>query len=103
MQAERQLVERVSVRTLVNYVSLGCVVPIIASPNGEIIFGLGSGLLQPQLLYPPIGSFGYIDLVIGRTGERMRAGELAEIAPGPANHTQNFAIERDFEDAPRKS
>ena len=55
--------------------------------------------MEHQLLYPPIRRLGSVDFVLRGTRERMRTGELAEIASRPANHAQNLAIECHLEDA----
>src|SRR5262245_58911375 len=58
--------------------------------------------LQQQLLHPPVGGLGRIDLILRRAGELMRAGELLQVASRLADHAQHLALERDLEDPPRK-
>src|SRR5262245_31168444 len=58
--------------------------------------------LQQQLLHPPVGGLGCIDLVLRGTGELMRAGEFLQVASGLADGAEHLALERDLEDAPRE-
>src|SRR5258706_2071344 len=58
--------------------------------------------MQQPLLYAPIGGLGDVDLVFGRAGEGMGAGELLEVAPRAADHAKHLAVERKLKDPPRK-
>src|SRR4030095_9301465 len=58
--------------------------------------------LQQQLLHPPVGGLGRIDLIPRRAGELVRARELLQVTSRLADHAQHLALERDLEDAPRE-
>ena len=47
---------------------------------------------QDDLLHAPVRAFRDIDFVLGRTGERVGAGELLEIASRTADHAQYLAV-----------
>src|SRR5215467_7756164 len=57
--------------------------------------------VQNQFLYPPVRSLRSIDLSFRRTRELMDAGKLFELASGAADHTQDFAFQRHFEQPAR--
>src|SRR5262249_21222978 len=73
-----------------------------ARPNETRRSASSLSRLQQQLLHPPVGGLGRIDLVLRRTGELMSAREFLEIAAGLADHAQHLAFKRDFEDAARE-
>ena len=56
-------------------------------------------LVQNQLLHAPISGFRGVHFVFRGARELMSSGKLAELASGPANHTEDFAVERNFEDS----
>src|SRR5438093_9255235 len=56
---------------------------------------------QNDLLHAPVRAFRDVDLVLRRTGERVGAGELLEVASGPADHADDFSVEGELEHAAR--
>jgi len=48
---------------------------------------------KDQLLHAPIRGFRGVQLVFRRTGKRMSAGELSDIAPRAANNPENLAFQ----------
>src|SRR6185369_15796091 len=67
----------------------------------SLIIGFPLSLLQQELLHPPIRSLRHVELPLRRTRERVRAGELPEISPRPADDAEHRAVERYLEDASR--
>src|ERR1039458_9925686 len=57
---------------------------------------------QDQFLRPPIQEFGNVDLILRRACHFVNPAELLGLAAGAAQNPQDFAVEREFVDAPRK-
>src|SRR5262245_49834311 len=60
-----------------------------------------SPLLQQELLHPPVLRLANVELAVRRTGERIGAGKLPEVAPRPSDDTEHRAVERYLEDTSR--
>src|SRR5262245_44285260 len=56
---------------------------------------------QEQLLHAPIRSLADVQLTLRGARERVRTGELPEVAAGATDHPQHRAIERNLEDSSR--
>ena len=52
---------------------------------------------EEELLHAPVRGLGDVDLGLRTARELVRAGELAEVSTGTADHTQHLALERHFE------
>src|SRR4051812_43041031 len=59
-------------------------------------------LPKKQLLNPPVRRLGRVELVVRRTRERVRPGELLQLSAGTPNDADHPAVERHFENASRK-
>ena len=56
---------------------------------------------QEQLLHPPIRSLADVQLTLRRARERVRTGELSQVASRATDHPQHGAVERNLEDSSR--
>src|SRR2546423_5033338 len=57
--------------------------------------------MQYQLLNSPVQELGDIQHILGRAGDLVDPAELLELLAGFAEHSKNFAVEREFVYAPR--
>src|SRR5262245_47701314 len=59
--------------------------------------------LERQLLYAPVEEFSDIEFVVRWAGDGVDPAELAGLLARFAHHPENFSLEREFVNAPRKS
>ena len=59
--------------------------------------------MQDDFLHAPIGGFRHVDQIFRRAGQLMATGKCAELPPRLTDYSEDFAIERDLEDAPGES
>src|SRR4051794_3896296 len=67
----------------------------------RLIMEFPFSLLQQEFLHAPIRSLAHVELPLRRARKRVRAGELPEVAPRPADDTEHATVERYLEDASR--